>query len=39
MNMRVGILERMREPQRRGIHPWQAVRGFGVPLWALLLLD
>src|SRR3990172_258362 len=39
MNTRVGILERMREAQHRGIHPWQAVMGFGVLVWALLLLN
>lgn len=39
MNTRVGILERMREAQHRGIHPWQAVMGFGVLIWALLFLN
>ncbi len=39
MNTRVGILERMREAQHRGIHPWQAVMGFGVLIWTLLLLN
>lgn len=29
MNTRVGMLERMREAQHRGIHPWEVAMGIG----------